>query len=386
MRGPALAQLKSATRELFLQQGFRNEDVPHHLAARPLPADYAERCARLRAGGWAVPVSIVMNATGYGPKQADVLKATMYNLAPRASFLLCYDSLWISEFWAGMFVGAALRGVHVLPVGATPANSPSNGAPTLVFVRQNLDLIFRAQQFFAEDLERSHGLLRVGLYDQIIPVDDFPRRVRECLAGLDANPFLRELIPVHAVARESLLSFAGEYQDVPIVALRLKPKPSLHLKNQLFGTWEAFEVFRLPEWGPVVRKHLGIRQKQVEGRTAEGIRPELLRVTDGGVREARNLLEAFDRHLETVSPEARSHVIYTFTTGSQNQNPRSLLLDGEELVAASGSGCLVSGIDFVFILGIADWPATREEFDHLYPPRSLPLPLRPLRGVMRDQN
>jgi len=146
------------------------------------------------------------------------------------------------------------------------------------------------------------------------------------------------------------------------------------------------EVFRLPEWGPVVRKHLGIRQKQVEGRAAEGIRPELLRVTDGGVREARNLLEAFDRHLETVSPDARSRVIYTFTTGSQNQNPRSLLLDGEELVATSGRGSLVTGIDFVFILGITDWPTTREEFDRRFPPRNLPFLLRPLRGIMHDQN
>ncbi len=381
VRGPALLQLKSATRELFLQQGFADADVPSFLAERPRPADYAARCARLEQAGWTVPVSIVMNATGYGPKHANVLKATMYNLAPRASFLLCYDSLWISEFWAGMFVGAALRGVHVLPVGATPANSPSDGAPTLCFVRENLDLVFRAQQFFAEDLARTHGLLRVGLYDQIIPVDDFGRRVREFLAGLDANPFLGDVIPVHAVARDSLRSFAGEYQEVPFVALSLKPKPSLHLKNQFFATWEAFQVFRLAEWGPVVRRHLGIRQRQVERRTTEAIRPELLRTTDGGVREARTLLEAFDRHLDTISPDARSRVIYTFTTGSQNQNPRSLLLDGEELVATSGRGSLVTGIDFVFILGITDWPTTREEFDRRVP---APHPAAPAATAARD--
>ena len=386
VRGPALAQLKSGTRELFVGQGFRSSEVPFYLKPRPLAPDHAARCLQLVAAGWTVPVSIVMNETGYGSKQANVLKATIYNLAPPRSFLLCYDSLWISEFWASMFVGAAARGVHVLPVGATPGNSPSNGTPTLHFVRETLHMMFQAQQYFAEDAQRSGGLLRVGLYAAHAPVEDFRRRGRDFLAGLAANPFLLDLFPMHPEARDSLMSFIGEYQDVPLVALRLKPKPSLHIKNQLFGTWEAFRVFGLPEWGPLVRRHLDVRQKQMEGRAAEGIRPELLRGTGGAAHEAGDLIDAFGRRLEEISPDARKRVIYTLTTGSQNQNPRSMMLDGEVLVAASGPGCLVTGIDFIFILGITTWPTNEEEFDRLCPPVSIPLLLRPLGGFLYDIN
>ncbi|HET9952612.1 MAG TPA: hypothetical protein VFS09_12540, partial [Candidatus Eisenbacteria bacterium] len=120
LRGTALVEAKTAARNLFLRQGFNPEEVPDCLRPQPLPADYSERCARLRESGWTTPASILTNETGYGTKEASVLKTTIYNLAPPGSVILCYDSIWTSEFWAGMLVGAALRGSHEFPIGPTP--------------------------------------------------------------------------------------------------------------------------------------------------------------------------------------------------------------------------------------------------------------------------
>ena len=69
---------------------------------------------------------IVFNDTGYGTKKATVQRAVMYNLAPKASVLLSIDSLWLSDFWAGMYVSAALRGAHVYGIAPSPANAPSS--------------------------------------------------------------------------------------------------------------------------------------------------------------------------------------------------------------------------------------------------------------------
>jgi hypothetical protein len=46
----------------------------------------------------------------------------------------------------------------------------------------------------------------------------------------------------------------------------------------------------------------------------------------------------------------------------------------------------VTGIDFIFILGITTWPTNEEEFDRLCPPVNIPFLLRPLGGFLHDIN
>jgi len=74
-----------------------------------------------------------------------------------------------------------------------------------------------------------------------------------------------------------------------------------------------------------------------------------------------------------------------FTTGSQNQNPRSMLLDGEVLVALSGFNSLITAIDFMFMLGIASWPSSLEEFGQLYPEVKASFPSNMLLGLIKYQ-
>jgi hypothetical protein len=385
VQGESLVQLKSEVRRIFLGQGFTEEEVPEYLRPSPYPENHGQlRWSALRDSGWTTPVSINTNETGYGYKKATVLKAVMYNLAPKESILLCFDSLWISDFWAGMFVGAALRGALMFPVGPTPANAPSSAEPTLYYLRKNLFLMFQAQQFFEREIEAAGGMLRVGLYAHQVPVEDMGRRANAFIRGRTENPFLKTLFGFDPYI-EGLLAAVGQTAgEVPIVALRLRERPLLHLKNQFFGTREAFEVLGLKEWLPVLRAHLEIRQKQMLGRKNPGLTPRLLRIPFPGDPDSTNLIEAFEAYLDTLPSNARDRAIYTFTIGSHNQDPRSLLLDGEVIVAASGYGCLITMIDSMFILGIASWPVTVEEFDELYPKIEPSSIKRWTYGLMKD--
>jgi hypothetical protein len=141
VRGPAILELKEAARALFLSQGFEDDDVPFFLRPRPRPADYAQRCADLRSSGCTTPLAVMINDTGFGNKKATVLKAVLYNLAGPGSVMFALDSIWSSEYWAGMFLGAAIRGAHAYPVGPAAENAPSRAAPTLYLIRENMEMI-----------------------------------------------------------------------------------------------------------------------------------------------------------------------------------------------------------------------------------------------------
>ncbi len=376
LRGPTLVQLKTAARNLMFHQGFREREIPEILRPHAYPGDYADRCARLRERGWTTSADILMNETGYGTKEASVLKAAIYNLAPPGSVLLSYDSLWISEFWAGMFLCAALRGANMFPVGPAPPNAPSASITTLSFLRTTLRMMLEARLYFAEDLKRAGGQLYVGIYAHDAQTNDLRKRADAFLRGMANHSFLRELFPVDPSVEEFLRKFRDQFEQVPFVELQLRPRPFLHMKSQLFGTTEAFRILGVPEMSRTLRTHLKIRQDQMQGIGNQGIGPGLY----------QEQIRAFQARLDILPSPQKNHVIFTFTTGSHNQDPRSMLLDGEVLVAISGYDCLIALIDFMFVLYVSDWPSTQVEFDRLFPPQHPPMYMKPIMKALKDQS
>jgi hypothetical protein len=346
-----------------MSQGFGEDEVPECLRPVEYPDNYDELCRDLKERGWKTPVSIVMNETGYGSKKATVLKAAIYNLAPRGSVLFSYDSLWISKFWSGMFISAALRGARAFPVGPTAENAPSHATPTLFFLRQNLETMLQAREFFGDQIEEAGGMLRVGVYKQAAPINDIKKRLVAFNRGRGSNDFMQDLFQFHPTVEKPLDGFGTKFEEVSLVELQIRPRPFLHLKTQMFCTKEALEVMKMPHWGRILKNHMIIREKQLRGIANEGLTPDILLIGD----EGPGLIESLERHLAQESSEAVDRAIMTFTIGSHNQNPRSMTLDGEVLVAVSGYDSLVSMIDFIFILGITSWPKNGEEFNALYP-------------------
>lgn len=383
LRGCSLVQLKAAARRLLMQQGYREREIPEVLRPLAYPPDYAARCDSLRVKEhWTTSANVLINETGYGPKEASVLKAAIFGLAPAGSVLLSYDSLWISDFWAGMFLSAALRGAQVFPVGPVPLNAPSAATTTLCFLRHNLGRMFQAQQFFADDFARAGGQLRVGLYAHDVQTQDLSRRIQAFRDGRKNHAFLRELIPLDPSVDDSLKNFKKQFDDLAQVGLKLRPRPFLHMKTLFFATSEAFEIYRLREWAPTLTAYMMTRMRQIQGMAdTVGIRPMVFRRPAG-----RSIYDAFQAHLDSLGPDVKRHVIFTLVTGSHNQNPRSLLLDGEVLAAVSGFDCVVSMVDVGFILCISEWPENQKEFDRLFPEHNPPFILKPFLNALEDQS
>jgi hypothetical protein len=370
VRGVSLVQVKEDVRVLLLRQGVKPDEIPEYLRARPFPEHYAEDCARLHAMGWTTPVRMTVNETGYGAKLSSVERAATYNLAPKGSRILSFDSLWLSEFWAGMFVSAALRGAGMFPVAPTPVNAPSNADATMTFLRENLDRMFRAGHYFSDEIRKSGGVLRVGLYARDVPVDDMRRRIEIFHDGIEQKPILREVFNLDSTVVRKIHEAEIMFDSIPLVALRLRANPLLHMKNQLFGTREAFQAFELTEWTPVVREYLQVRREQMNGELTPGITPSILKV-----RDSMSGWSLEDAHTDLLrnggfDPQAEQRAIWMWTIGSMNQSFRSIALDGESLVTVTGHTALVSAIDFIFIMAIAEWPETQADFDGWFPPRN----------------
>ena len=56
IRGPELVELKHQTRELFMSQGYKPDEVPSFLRPHAFPSDYEARCRSLCESGWTAQV------------------------------------------------------------------------------------------------------------------------------------------------------------------------------------------------------------------------------------------------------------------------------------------------------------------------------------------
>jgi hypothetical protein len=376
IRGAALVKLKRAARYLCVSQDFEDDEMPTYLRDRPFPADYEKRCEELKAMGWTAPVLIAMNDTGYGRKLATVLRAAIYNLAPKGSVLVAIDSLWLSDFWAGMFVCAALRGAHVYAVAPSPLNAPSAANFTMFLARENLELMLEARQFFADDLRSLNGRIHVGLYSHDYGVDDASGRGQALIHGLDNHPFITEDFPVSP----SVIATMHDLVDREVKKAQSDVgdgadeddwvEPFLHMKTQFFGTRLGMQIMSEEEWGPIVDKYVEIRLKQAVGEITEGLTPHALTRVDAKTQRA-TVVADFLAYLETLPPDQREKVIYAFTIGSMNQDRRGMISDGEILACIAGYSGLIGVLDMILILGTSRWPADASHFDELFPPPNL---------------
>jgi hypothetical protein len=373
VRGTETASIKAAARALLATQGLKPGELPGFLRQRPYPASFEETCDSLRGAGWAAHVLTVTNGTGYRTKSATVLKAAIYNLAQRGSVLLAPDSLWTSDFWAAMFISAAIRGCHVFPIAPALENAPSSALSTMGVMHETMWMLFRSSELLAESIRDAGGTLRVGLYTNDVDVADVRSLVRRMLERDWGKAPLRDQIHIHpAVLRVLREKYAGMEGDstAPVHAMAVpKPhKPHLHLKAQFFANETALSLLAREEWADVLAHYLDVRRRQTLGAAspADVVSPDLIRgcfperAPAGVDSSARGLQDAFER----------GDAIALSTLGSHNQDRRSMLLDGEVLTAVAGEDCLASMLDFAFLMETATWPEKVEDLDAAFPETS----------------
>ena len=367
VRGPALVSLKDAARELLLSEGFREQDIPVPLRALPIPDNYEEMLANLRAEGWTASTIQVYNATGYGMKWSNMLKGTLYNLMPKGTIMIIPDSLWNSFLWGGMMVGAALRGCWVLPISPALANAPSSGMPQMARANELFTRLILVQQHLGPEIEKAGGMFHAGIYDAQYDVGDAYSNIQHFNRGAARSELFRKVFPFDQSVFDLIASFsdslkASGWKPAYLSEDAEDRKPKLHLKTQFFASHDAiYSLVPLKEWVPVVDAYLHSRAEQIRIRDGY-VSP--VAVGDGLSEAARPLSR---RWYEQSTPEQKEKSFFFLTVGSHNMDYRGKFMDGEVSVIVAGVEALLAYIDFASIVGKTTWVESVDQLNELLP-------------------
>jgi hypothetical protein len=372
VQGPAVLSLKAQARRLLLSQGMRPEQIPFPLRRREKAANYDDtvraEIARQRTQGILGQRAMELhNLTGYDDKPIDVARAVLYTLMPRGSVVKVPDSLWGCRLYAALLAGSAFRGVRVLIIAPSLAAAPSAGGPQMALARDLLARLIVLQQALGPELEAGGGMLKTGIYNPGIGVQDVVGRFMAAYRNARRTPFLRRLLPldpsvdtmlVHlpetlaAAGRPSAGAPAGTESDTVM--------PKLHLKANFFASGDGWDsLVTRPEVGKAVEMYVRQLVSNADPRTAS----EQLSLA------SQQLVEGY---LAGRSGAERRRATYYLLVGSANEDNRSAFLDGEASVLLSGRAAVVGLVDFALLASLSVWVDDLDLLDDLLPPRSLP--------------
>ncbi len=360
--GPALLQLKDEARRLLRSQGFAESEIPEPLRERPLPAGYEALVDAREASGHGARALNVHNEVGFGRKEATLVQAILYTLAPPDTVIVAPDSLWASPFWAGQLAGAALRGCHVYVVAPSLDNAPAAGAPILARTREIFARLLEVRRIMAGEIAASGGHLRVGVYTRAASSGDTLGKIREAAEGLRRYPFLQDEFPMPTETPRLFDDVASEleargYKALFIATGTREGRPKMHRKTQLFLTREALRAYAdLPEVRDSLRDQLGARAKATAN-------PVSIFEQEDPLDTPRPVLERM-RHEPLPGTE---RAVYYLTVGSKNQDPRSAFLDGETSFVVAGPWSLVAYSDFLLLMAATTWVESEAELTKLIP-------------------
>ena len=378
VQGPAILSLKAQARRLLESQGISADRIPYPLRARPLAPGYevavAAEIAERRAAGTRDQRAVELhNGTGFQEKQVSVAKAALYSLMPPGSVVKVPDSLWGNALFAALLTGSAFRGCRVLFVAPSLASAPAAGWPSMGVTHDLFARLIVLQQELGPELELSGGLLKTGIYNPGIPVQDVAGRFSAAYRNARRTPFLRRLFPVDPSV-DTILAHASSLipaAESPEPALGARPvSPKLHLKANFFASREGWDsLLARPELAEVLQAYLG-QLLRTDPRESD-VRQSAAALAVAGDRLVRDFQA-------TLPLEDRQRVVYFLLVGSANEDYRSMLMDGEASVLLSGWSGVVGLIDFSLIVNLSVWIDDLDMLDALLPP---PSPFR--RGVAR---
>lgn len=371
VRGPAALGLKHAARELLLNHGVPPDRIPHPLQPRQKAADYATRVSTAVQGSQRPLRALeVHNGSGFADKKINVAKAILYSLMPPGSVIKIPDSLWNDAFWGSALLGASLRGVRVLIIAPSYANAPARAFGSLARSNELLWRLVAASHELQPAIAASGGLLKVGLYASPFAVTDIPAKVDAVRTTLAREEWLRKLFNFAPAVYADLDELATTLRALSMAPddepeFEYDPRPSLHLKANFFASREAWTLMSRPEWIEMTWEFVQQRIAQVQTRTA-AVRsfatfPDAMIDVGGGV--VQNWYESLDQ-------PTKDRVVFFTMMGSQNQNTRSMVVDGEVAFVVSAWPSVIPYLDFISLAGQCRWLTDPAEVDELLPPQS----------------
>ncbi|HEX9107777.1 MAG TPA: hypothetical protein VF832_11125, partial [Longimicrobiales bacterium] len=351
------------------RQGVKPKDLPFFL--RPLTAApvVTSRAPVPRFDLVPATATQLHNQVGYGEKDATIAKAMLYTLMPAGSVLKVPDSLWNNPLWASLLLGDALRGGRVLIMAPSVKNAPAPGAGEMSLAEELLSSLLVARKALASEIAAAGGMLRVGIYDVAIPVDDIPARIDTALANRARTPWLQQLEPFSAAVVDSLRAVSAALKASGFPARRAAPPgahdpghPKLHMKAQFFASGAGWnDLLRDPAWGSLLARYFRDRAALVRSRDQYA---DFFRVT----QPAESRATGGALFSQQAQAQKTDTAVYYLLQGSHNEDYRSALLDGEDLLLLAHFGAAVGIEDFVLLPSLCTWIDTPEQL-HRYLPR-----------------
>jgi hypothetical protein len=292
----------------------------------------------------------------------------LYNLAPPGSDIIVPDPMWLSRTWAGMLAGAAARGCRVVVIAPALANAPSPQAPLMALQHDVLARLLSLSASLAPRMKASGGDLRVGIFAPSADITDGSGRLREIRQGLQRAPWIRQLVPFDSqtlgvLERAEVASASG--RNSTDLAHDAKPRaPQLHQKSQLITRPGAIAALvRQPGWDAILAQNVRVRAEQT-ARFAEQLGYATPDVDTTATRSADAMLRGYERSL----PEAdRRRVSFYFSLGSQNQDDRGIVSDGETTLIVSGVAASAGLVDLYFLMARSTWITKEDELQSFNP-------------------
>lgn len=363
LRGPAALEARAALRRNLRSQGVVSEALPEIL-----------RAARGAVQSDTNPRNVaralhVHNEVGFGAKQSSVARAMLYTLAPAGSVIIVPDPLWLSASWAAMLAGAAARGSTVMIIAPAQANSPNTQPPVYALEREVLQHLLAIRGRLRAEPNAGHGELHVGLFTATAPVTDVAGRLAEIRSGLARAPWIRDVIPFDdatlAVLTRAVAGTGTSDAAATSIAHDIEPRaPQLHQKTQIIARPGALRALaRQPGWDEVLARTIR-DQARATADLAETLGAPPAEVDTVAVRAAEQRLQGYQRSL--TEAERRSLSFY-FMVGSQNHDPRGLMLDGEADVLVSGFDASAGLVDLFFLMARSTWIDDNADIDRLVP-------------------
>jgi hypothetical protein len=370
MRGPVLLKLKDAARRVLLQQGFKENEIPAPLRPLPKPFNYEQMVKALVEKGWDATLMGVHNETGFRSKPINAFKATLYSLMPPGSTIIVPDSLWNSPFWGGMLAGAALRGCKVLVIAPSLKNAPSSGFPQMSRAHELFSRLIVVQNELGAEIEDAGGMLKVGKYAVSSEMGDYRAGFEEFRKGIRKYPFIKKIFPFHQPVYDAIDAFEEElerkgFEPTYYTEDIENRRPKLHLKTNFFASKEMQDLLAW-EGLPQVILHYGRRRAAIIGRK-EGTYVNVKDRTEEAEEATVKLLSSY---WNSLTEEEKRRVMYYLSIGSQNQDYRGTIMDGEVAAVISGYYSLMGVIDLFFMSARTTWVDNLKELDELLPPES----------------
>ncbi len=371
VRGPAALEVRDAVRRELRQNGFREEDIPEPLRAVKGAPDDSTTERRMNHGDYVGRALQVHNEVGFGRKESSIARAMLYTLALPGSVIVVPDPLWLSDTWAAMLAAAAARGARVFIIAPAFANAPSPQAPLMSLEHDVMHRLLELGRALGDEFRRGGGELRVGLYAAQAQVNDIAGRTRELREGLQRAPWLRELFPFDAktlAVLDAASQTAATGNDATTLAHDEKARaPQLHQKTQLVARPGAIAALvRLPGWDDVLARAMRAQSQQT-ARFAEQLGWTTPDIETEATRSSDAMLRAFEA---SQSDADRKRVSFYFSVGTQNEDPRGLMTDGEASIIVSGFHAAAGLVDLYFLMARTTWITTEAELAAHLPHRS----------------